>query len=101
MSQASTALTSQDYFLSNTSMVQLAVKQYVALKGKEIVNVDDLEEFEDDAIDNVVQNLRRPQDILHPTVQAHTGSAEIVADLAAVSPVPFQAAVAQHNRVDA
>ena len=58
MSQASTTLTGQDYFLGNTSVVQLANKQFVVLKGEEIINVEDLEEFKDDDIDNVIQNLR-------------------------------------------
>ena len=63
MSQASRTLTGQDYFLGTTSVVRLAAKQYVALKGEGIVNVEDLEEFKDNDIDNVIQNLRRPQDI--------------------------------------
>ena len=41
------------------------------------MHVEDLEEFENDDIDNVVQNLRRPQDIWHPTIHAHAGSTEI------------------------
>ena len=57
MSQASTTLTGQDSFLGNTSVVRLVVKLYVALKGEGIVSVEDLEEFDDDDIDNIVQDL--------------------------------------------
>ena len=70
MSQASTTLTGQDYFLGNSSVVRLAAKEYVVLKGEGILNVEDLEDFEDDDIDNVVQNLRQPQDIWHATLHA-------------------------------
>ena len=43
MSQASTMLTGQDYFLGNPGVVWLAAKLYVVLKGEGIVNVEDLE----------------------------------------------------------
>ena len=46
-------------------------------------------------------NLRQPQDIWHPTVAAHPGSAEVVANANAVLSVLFQAMVVQRDRVDA
>ena len=71
------------------------------MKGEGIISVEDLEEFEDDDIDNVIQNFRQPQDIWHPTVQAHARSAEVLENLAAIPPVAYQATVLQRDRVDA
>ena len=101
MSQASSPLTGQGYFMGNSSVVQLSSKQWVALKREGIENVGDLVEFKDDDINNVIFNLIRPQDSWHPTIPTHTGSAEIAVDNAAVLPVPFQAVVTQRDSVDA
>ena len=59
----------------------------------------DLTEFDNDDINNVVQNLRRPQDIYHPTVPALTGSAEVLANIQ--TDAFYLAAVNQRARVDA
>ena len=73
MSQASTPIGSGlHYFLGATSVVRLSVGQWGALTREGIVDVGDLEEYEDDDIDNVIQNLRRPRCLPvleHPTVQ--------------------------------
>ena len=52
----------------------MSAGQWVASKQEGIANVKDLVELEDDDIDNIILNLRRPQDIWHPTIPAHTGS---------------------------
>ena len=70
MSQASTPLTVQCYFMGNSSVVRLSFVQWVTLKREGIENVWDLVEFEDDNIDNEILNLRQPQDIYHPTILA-------------------------------
>ena len=68
MPQASTSFNSgQDYFMGNHSVVKLSAGQWVAIKREGIVNVEDLVEFKDDDVDNVVLNLRRPQDFWHFT----------------------------------
>ena len=100
MSQASTTLTGQDYFLGSTSVVRLANKQYFALKREGIVNVENLKEFKVDDVDNVVHYFKRPQDIWYPMVQAHAGSVEAFENLAAIPPVAYQATVAQRDRVN-
>ena len=41
--------------------------------------MEDMIEFEDDDINNVVTNLRRPQDIFHPEVPAQVGVPEVPA----------------------
>ena len=80
MSQASTPFVSgQGYFMGNLSVVKLSAGQWIALKREGILNVGDLVEFEDDDIDNVILDLRQPQDIWHPTQLAVPGSAEIPA----------------------
>ena len=102
MSQASTPFVSgRQYFLGTYSVVKLSRGQWAALKREGILNVADLEEYKDDDINNVVQNLRRPQDTWHPTIPLDPGSAEIPAQPNAVPPVLFQAAVARRERVDA
>ena len=64
MSQASTPFaTSQDYFMRILSVVKLSVGQWIFLNTEGIVNVKDLLEVEDDDIDNIFLNLRRPQDV--------------------------------------
>ena len=63
------------------------------------MEVEDLLEFEDDDINNVVLNLQCPQDVWHPKVEAVIGQAEILADPNAVPPVLFQAAVLSCPRV--
>ena len=70
MSQASTPLTGQGYFMGNSSVIRLSSGQWVAVKREGIKNIGDLVEFEDDNIDNVILNLRRPLDIWHPTTPA-------------------------------
>ena len=102
MSQASTPFANgRDYFLGNASVVKLRGGQWISVNTEGIVNVEDLLEFEDDDIDNVVLNLRRPQDVWHPTEEAVLAKAEIPADLNAVPPVLFIAAVLPCARVDA
>ena len=99
MSQASTPFVSgQQYFLGTYSVVKLSGGQWAALKREGILSVVDLMEYEDDDIDNVVQNLRRPQDTWHPTIPLEPGSVEILADANATPPVAFQAAVARRER---
>ena len=63
MSQVSTALTGQYYLLGQTSIVRCTITQWTALNVIRIVNVEDLAKFDDDDINNVIQNLQRPQDI--------------------------------------
>ena len=63
------------------------------------MNVEDLLEFEDDDIDNVVTNLRRPQDVWHATTEDVVGLAKIPADPNAVPSVLFQAEVLPYPRV--
>ena len=58
MSQESTPLTGQDYFMGNYSVVKLSARQWVALKREGIKDVKDLVEFEDDDVDSVILNLR-------------------------------------------
>ena len=100
MSQASTLFAaSQDYFIGILSVVKLSAGQWISVNTEGIVNVKDLLEFEDDNIDNVVLNLKRPQDVLHPTEATVIGQAEISADPNAVPPVRFQAAVLPCPRV--
>ena len=100
MSQASTPFaTGQDYFMGNLSVVKLSGGQWIALKRECILNVGDLAEYKDDDINNVILNLRRPQDIFHPTVPVFPGSAEIPANNNANPLVLFQAAVARRERV--
>ena len=102
MSQASTPFANgHDYFLGNTSVVKLSAGQWISVNTEGIMNVEDLLEFEDDDIDNVVLNLRRPQDVWHPTEEAVLAEAEILADPLAVPPVLFKAAVLPRARVDA
>ena len=79
--------------MGNSSVVRLSSGQWVALKRERIENVGDLVEFKDNDIDNGILNLRQLQDIWHPTIPAHAGSAEIAADNVAVPLVSFQAAV--------
>ena len=94
MSQASTPIPSGIfYFMGNRSVVRLSLGQWDALNREGIVDVEDLKEYEDDDIDNVFYNLRRPQDLWHPTIPFRAGSAEVPADNAATPPVAFQAAV--------
>ena len=96
MSQASTPFVSgQQYFLGTYSVVKLSGGQWAALKREGILSVADLMEYEDDDIDNVFYNLRRPQDTWHPTILLEPGSADIPAQPNAVPPVLFQAAVTQ------
>ena len=66
-----------------------------------IKNVENLVEFKDDDVDNVVLNLRRPQDIWHPASPVFLGSAEITADKYVNLPVLYQAVVGQRKRADA
>ena len=95
MSQASTPIVSGlSYFMGNRSVVKLSLGQWDALKREGILDVGDLEEYEDDDIDNVVYNLRQPQDTWYPTIPLEPGSAEIPFDANAVPPVLFQVAVA-------
>ena len=90
MSQASTSFASgQSYFMDNPSVVKLSPGQWVSIKAEGIVNVKDLLEFEDDDIDNVITNLRQPQDIWHPTREAVVGRVEVAANPNAVPPVLF------------
>ena len=63
--------------------------------------VEDLVEFKDDGVDNVILYLRRPQDIWHPTIPALAGSAEIAVNNTVDPPVRFQAAVTRRDKVDA
>ena len=74
--------------------MKLSGGQWAALKQDGILNVVDLAEYKDDDINNVIMNLRRPQDIWHPTVPMFPGSAEIPANNNVNPPVLFQAAVA-------
>ena len=60
-----------------------------------------MEEYDDDDIDNVIQNLRRPQDTWHPTIPLIPASAEILADDTVNPPVVYQAAVPRRERVAA
>ena len=60
MSQASTVSNPIDYFLN---VVKIHYSQWGALTGEGINDVGDLVEFDDNDIDNVVTNLRHPQDI--------------------------------------
>ena len=101
MSQASTLLTGQGYFIGNSSVVPLRSGQWVALKREGIQNIGDLVKFKDDDIDNVTLNLRQPQDIWHLTIPTWKRSAEIAVNNAVVHPVPFRAAVTRRDRVDA
>ena len=102
MSQASTPIASgMSYFMGNYSVVRLSGGQWAALNREGILDVVDLEEYEDDDIDNVFYNLRRPQDTWHPTIPFRAGSAKVPADAAVNPPVVFQAAVPQRERVDA
>ena len=87
--------------MGNASVEQLSASQLVALKREGIRNVKDLVEFKDNDANNVILNLRQPKDIWHPTIPTHAGSAEIAVNNAAVSPMIFQAAVAQSARIDA
>ena len=90
MSQASTALTSITYYLS---VVGIHHTQWLALTREGISDVEDMIKFDDDDIDNVVTNLRRPQDIFHAEVPAQLGVPEVLAvaggpNVAAVLYVP-------------
>ena len=49
----------------------------MALTSEGINNVVDLVKFEDNDIDNVVQNLRQPQDIFHAEISACLGREEV------------------------
>ena len=65
------------------------------------MDVEDLKEYDDDDIDNVILNLRRPQDTWHATIPLIPGSVEILADNSVNPPVVYQAAVPRRERVDA
>ena len=82
MSQASTPLIGQYYLLRQSSIVRCNVAQWTTLKVEGIVDVEDLAEFDDDDIDSVIQNLRRPQDVYHQEVPATIDRVEVPADLA-------------------
>ena len=100
MSQASTPFMSgQQYFLGTYSVVKLSGGQWEVLKREGILSVADLMEYEDDDIDNVFYNLRRPQDTWHSTIPLIQGSAEILADDTVNPPVVYQAAVPRRERV--
>ena len=77
MSQASTPLVGQSYFMGNHSVGKLSAGQWVALKREGMEDVKDLMEFKDNDLDNAILNFRRPQDIWYPTIPALAGSAEI------------------------
>ena len=85
--------------MGNHSVVKLSAEQWVSIKQEGIMNVEDLVEFEDDDIDNVILNLRRPQDVWHLTQLAVPGSADILANPNVNPPVVYQAAVARRERV--
>ena len=100
MSQVSTPFASgQSYFIGNPSVVKLSPGQWVSIKAEGIVNVEDLLEFEDDDIDNVTTNLRRPQDVWFPTREAVVGPVKVAVNTNTVPPVLFRAAVLQRARV--
>ena len=67
MSQASTPLNGLTYFLK---VVGIHHSQWAALTGEGINDVEDMIEFDADNINNVVTNLRRPQDVFHAEVPA-------------------------------
>ena len=76
MSQASMALVAINFFFE---IVKLQANHWIALTMEGINNVEDMGEFEDDDINNVVQNLRQPQDIYHAKISAHASRLEVVA----------------------
>ena len=93
MAQASKPLTGQNYLMGQPSVVRLSIIQWSALKAEGIVDVLDISEFDDDDIDNIVRNLRRPRDIYHLTVPVYAESAAVVVN--PTSGVLFQAVVNQ------
>ena len=100
MFQASTALTGITYFLS---VVGIDHTQWLALTREGISDVEDIIKFHDDDIDNLVTNLRRPQDIFHAEVPAQLGVPEVLAvaggpNVAAVLHVPT---IPPQARIDA
>ena len=74
-------------------------REHKCIKAEGIVNIKDLLEFEDDDINNVITNLRQPQDIWHLTRDAVVGCAEVAANPNAVPLMLFLAAVLQRARV--
>ena len=49
------------------------------LKGSRLLTVEDMVEFEDDDVNNVVMNLKQPQNIFHPEVLATNGTLAVQA----------------------
>ena len=84
MSQASTPFVAgQSYFIGKPCVVKLSPGQWVSVNTKGMVNVEDLLKFKDDDIDNVITNLRRPQDVWHATREAVVGLQKLL-------PIPMQ-----------
>lgn len=54
-----------DYF---SYLVRCTMDQWLTLKVEGSNDAEDMEEFEDDDIDNVVQNLRQPNNIFHAEI---------------------------------
>ena len=75
MSQASMALVPIDFFFN---IVKLQENQLIASTMEGINNVEDMVEFKDDDIDNVIQNLRQPH-IFQSEIPAHGSRPEVVA----------------------
>ena len=100
MSQASKVLNPINYFIN---IVNIHHSQWGALFREGINNVEDLAEFDDDDIDNIVTNLWRPQDIFHTEVPAQACSPEVVAVPAAIGVVEVLhvPAVPGHAQIDA
>ena len=76
MSEASTVLTGITYLLS---VIGIHHTQWLALTREGISDVEDMIEFDDDDNNNVVTDLRRPQDIFHAEVPAVLGVPEVLA----------------------
>ena len=101
MSQASTALDPITYYFPQ--VVKIQANQWPVLTGEEISNVGDVVKFEDDDVDNIVQNLRYPQDIIHTETPTHAGREEVIAVAASpgTAKVLHVQAILAHARIDA
>ena len=105
MTQASTPMTMLNFFCY---VMKLTVAQMYVLQAEGITNVKHMIEFEDNDVNNVVLNLRQPQDTFHAEIPTITGMLAVAAvaitanaTATAIPAVAAVAAVAPTTYIDA